>query len=178
MIHSREKDDERKGATIMAEHVAKEQLLEKMQSSFATFNALLSSLSEAQLTTPGVNGDWTIKDNIAHLSAWHRRQIARNEAVYQGVEIPDPTPGMSVEEINEMYYTQNKDRSLDDVLDEFRETTHHFQETVERLTDEQLNTPIAWLNGHTLAEYVEGNSYGHYQEHTKIIQHWLARQSA
>jgi hypothetical protein len=162
----------------MAEHIAKEQLLEKMQSSYATFNTLISSLSETQLTTPGVNGDWSVKDNIAHLSAWHRRQIARNEAVYQGVEIPDPTPGMGVEEINELYYKQNKDRSLADVLAEFHETARQVREGVERMTDEQLNSPIDWLNGHTIAEYVEGNSYGHYEEHTEIIQHWLAQQSA
>jgi len=162
----------------MAEHIAKEQLLEKMQSGYAAFNALLSQLSEAQLTTPGVNGDWTIKDNIAHLSGWHQRQIVRNEAVSQGIEIPDPTPGMSVDEINEMSYQQSKDRSLSDVLNEFHETAHRVREDVERLSDEQLNTPISWLNGHTLAEYVEGNSYGHYEEHTEIIQHWLAQQSA
>jgi hypothetical protein len=162
----------------MAEHVVKEQLLEKMQSGYTTFNALISSLSEAQLTTPGVNDDWSIKDNIAHLSAWHRRQIARNEAVYQGIEIPDPTPGMSLEEINELYYKQNKDRSLADILAEFHETARQVREGVERMTDEQLNTPIDWLNGHTIAEYIEGNSYEHYQEHTEIIQHWLAQQSA
>ncbi|GHO89999.1 hypothetical protein KSF_000470 [Reticulibacter mediterranei] len=145
---------------------------------YAAFNALLSSLSEAQLTAPGVNGNWSVKDNIAHLSGWQRRQIARNEAVFQGIEIPNPTPGMSVDEINEMLYQQNKDRSLPDVLNEFHETARRVREDVERLTDEQLNTPIAWLNGHTLAEYIEGNSYGHYEEHTEIIQHWLARQSS
>ncbi|GHO92316.1 hypothetical protein KSF_023640 [Reticulibacter mediterranei] len=161
----------------MAEHIAKEQLLEKMQSSYAIFTALLSPLSEAQLTTPGVNGGWSIKDNIAHLSAWHRRQIARNEAVRQGVEIPDPTPGMSIEEINELYYKQNKDRSLADVLDEFDETARAIQESVESLTDEQLNSPIDWLNGRSLAPYVAGDSYEHYEEHTEIIQHWLAQQS-
>jgi len=161
----------------MAEHIAKEQLLEKMRNSYETFTALISPLSEAQLTTPDVNDGWSIKDNIAHLSAWHRRQIARNEAVYQGVEIPDSTPGMSIEEINELYYKQNKDRSLADTLTEFHETARQVREGVERMTDEQLNRPIDWLNGHTIAEYVEGNSYGHYQEHTEIIQHWLARQS-
>ncbi len=159
----------------MAEHIAKEQLLDKMQSGYAAFNALLSSLSEAQLTTPGVNGDWTIKDNIAHLSGWQRRQMARNEAVIQGIEIPDPTPGMSVDEINEMLYKQSKDRSLPDVLNEFHETARRVREDIERMSDEQLNTPIPWLNNHTLAEYVEGNSYGHYEEHTEIIQRWLTR---
>ncbi len=162
----------------MSEYISKEQLLEKMRSGYATFSTLLSSLSEAQLTAPNVNDGWSIKDNIAHLSAWQRRQIARNQAVRDGVELPDPTPGMSIDEINELYYQQNKDRALADVLDEFHETDRLLQESVEALTDEQLNSPIPWLDGRTLAPYVAGDSYEHYEEHTEIIQHWLARQSA
>src|SRR5438093_12710598 len=121
----------------MTEHISisKEQLLEKMCSGYDAFSALLSSLSEAQLTTPGVNDGWSVKDNIAHLSAWQRRQIARNEAVRESVELPDPTPGMSIDEINELYYQQNKARSLTDVLDEFHETARPFQERVKAMTE-------------------------------------------
>ncbi len=162
----------------MSEYISKEQLLEKMRSGYDAFSALLSSLSEAQLTTPNVNGGWSIKDNIAHLSAWQRRQIARDQAVREGIELPDPTPGMSIDEINELYYQQNKDRALADILDEFHETAQSLQESIEALTDEQLNSPITWLNGRTLASYVAGDSYEHYEEHTEIIQQWLARQSA
>src|SRR5436305_403008 len=138
----------------MTEHISKEQLLEKMRSGYTAFSALLSSLSEAQLTTPGVNDGWSVKDNIAHLSVWQRRQIARNEAVRQNVELPDPTPGMGIDEINQLYYQQNKDRSLADILDEFHETVRQFHTSVEALTDEQLNSPIAWLDGRTLVPYI------------------------
>jgi hypothetical protein len=162
----------------MSEHISKQQLLEKMHSGYETFSALLSSLSEIQLNTRGVNGNWSIKDNIAHLSAWQRRQTANNQAVREGIDRPDPTPGMSEEEINEMYYQQNKNRLLTDVLDEFHETARLLQESVEALTEEQLHSPVAWLDGGTLAPRVAGNSYEHYEEHSEIIQRWLASQSA
>jgi hypothetical protein len=158
----------------MTEHISKKQLLEKMRSGYDAFSALLSSLSETQLTTPGVNDGWTIKDNIAHLSVWQHRQIARNEAVRKGVDLPDPTPGVSIDEINELYYKQNKDRPLPDVLNEFHETVQRLHASVEALTDEQLNSPVAWLDGRPLAPYIAGDSYEHYEEHTEIIQHWLA----
>jgi hypothetical protein len=162
----------------MSEYVSKQQLLEKMRNGYDTFSALLSSLSEIQLTTPDVNDNWSIKDNVAHLSTWQRRQIANNQAVREGVDRPDPTPGMNEDEENEMYYQQNKNRALADVLDEFHETAQLLQESVEALTDEQLNSPVAWLDGGSLAPRVAGNSYEHYEEHREIIQHWLARQSA
>lgn len=162
----------------MSEYISKQQLLEKMRSGYDAFSALLSSLDEIQMTIPGVNGNWSIKDNIAHLSTWQLQQTANNQAVREGVERADPTPGMSEDESNELYYQQNKNRALADVLDEFHESSRLLQESVEALTDEQLNSPVAWLDGGTLAPRVAGNSYAHYDEHTEIIQHWLARQSA
>jgi hypothetical protein len=161
----------------MSEHISKPQLLEKMRSGYAAFNALLSSLSETQLNTPDINDSWSIKDNIAHISAWQRRQIANNQAVHEGIDRPDPTPGMSIDEINEMYYQQNKNRALTDVLDEFHETARLLQESVEALTEEQLHSPVSWLDGGTLAPRVAGNSYEHYEEHSEIIERWLASQS-
>lgn len=162
----------------MSEYISKQQLLEKMRSGYDAFSALLASLNATQMSTPGVNGNWSIKDNIAHLSAWQRRQTANNQAVREGIDRPDPTPGMSEDEINEMYYQQNKNRALTDVLDEFHETARLLQESVEALTDEQLNSPVTWLDGGTLAPRVAGNSYEHYEEHAEIIQHWQASQSA
>lgn len=160
------------------EYVTKEELLEKIRNSYDVFSTLLSSLNEAQLTEPGVNDGWSVKDNIAHLSAWQRRQMVYNEAVYKGVESGNPTPGMSLDEINEMYYRQNKDRSLAEVLAEFHESVRQFRESIEALTDEQLNAPVPWLDNRSLIAYIASNSYEHYKEHIEIIQHWLARQSA
>src|SRR5712692_3806902 len=114
----------------MSKHIAKAKLLEKMRSGYTIFTTLLSSLSEAQLTTLGVNDGWSIKDNIAHLSAWQRRQIPSIQAVRESIDLPDPTPGMSTDEINEMFYQQNKGRALADVLNEFHETTRLLQESV------------------------------------------------
>ena len=51
----------------MAEYIAKKQLLEKISSGYSAFSVLLSSLSETQLTTPGVNDGWSVKDH-GHIS--------------------------------------------------------------------------------------------------------------
>ena len=69
----------------MTELMDKGTLLTKMREGYAAFEALLAPLSDEQMTTPTVNGNWSIKDNLAHLSFWHRHTLSRVEAVQKGV---------------------------------------------------------------------------------------------
>lgn len=157
----------------MTEQQDKAVLLEKMNAGYRAFENLLAPLSEEQLTTPSVNGTWSIKDNIAHLSQWHKRTINMLQAVKGGVSLPDPTPGMSEQEINEMFYQQNHARSLQDVQAEFRATFQQFVDSIHALSNEELNKPQEWLENRPVVLWIAGNSYDHYQEHAAIIEAWL-----
>ena len=55
----------------MAEQVDKNTFLAEIERGYTDFTALLSSLSEGQITVTGVNGAWLVKDNIAHITVWH-----------------------------------------------------------------------------------------------------------
>lgn len=161
----------------MAEQQDKGQILEQMNRGYVAFEALLASLSTEQLTTPGVNGNWSIKDNIAHLSQWHKRTIDLLQAVKEGRSLPHLTASMSEEEINEMFYQQNHARSLQDVEAEFRSTFQQFVESIIALSNEELNKPQDWLEHRPIVLWIAGNSYEHYEEHTAIIETWLSSQS-
>lgn len=158
--------------------VKKSELLEKMQSGYAQFTALLASLSEQQMTTPNVNGNWSIKDNIAHLSIWQKHEQGRLQALKTGQEPTDFVPEASTEdEQNEHVYQANKDRALADVLADFHASYQSILKTVEETSEESLNAPYPWYpdSKNLVWEYIVGNTFGHYEEHSKIIQHWLER---
>ena len=161
----------------MTEHIDKAELLGNMQAGYNTFEALLAGLNEAQMTTPGVNGEWSVKDNLAHLTAWHLRQLDLLQGVRQGKE-----PGIrlvqdsSVDEINERFYQENKDRSLAEVLAAFRSSYQDVLADVQAMTDEELNKPISWLDDRPIWLWVAGNTYDHYEEHGGFIRNWLASQ--
>ncbi len=152
----------------------KTQLLDAMRKSYADFSALLASLSSEQMTTPAVNSNWSVKDNIAHLTAWQQRVVNMLPAIREQRELPDPTPAMTLEEINEMYYQQFKAQSLDQILQTFQATSQQFIAEVESTSIDDLTRPIAWLNEGPVWEYIVGDSYEHFQEHSAIIQNWLA----
>jgi len=96
-------------------HISKGALLSLMSNGYATFDALLNGLNEeGLLTTPGVNGSWSIKDNIAHLTWWQQRVLTTLQQVRDsgGADPIDPMNGLSEDEINERVYQENKDRPL------------------------------------------------------------------
>ncbi|SRR5258708_2982314 len=167
----------------MADPTNKTELLETVQSSYAAFEALLAPLSETQLTAPGVNGDWSIKDVLVHITTWQGRMserlegLARNEAV-------EPEPVINNEEemnaFNDATFAANRSRPLAEVLADFRASVQRLQTSVMLVNESDLFDPgrFARLEGEPLWKNVGGNSFWHYEEHAPMIEAWLARQKA
>lgn len=159
----------------MANDGEKATRIKQIRESYRQFEALLAPLSEEQLTTPNVNGDWSVKDNLAHLTAWHEYLLSRLQALREGGTPPEWMPGLTTEdEINERIYQQNKDRPLADVQTDFRASFERVLDAIEALSEEQLNAPFPWSSsGNPVWGLVAGNTFGHYEEHGNIIRRWL-----
>jgi hypothetical protein len=152
----------------------KAELLANIQSGYDQLETLLASLTEEQMTIPGVNGSWSVKDNLAHLTIWQSYQAARQEGTLTGVEPPDPAPGLETEdEQNEHFYQEYKDLPLAEVLADFRGSYQRVLAATEALSWEALNKPFPWADNVPVGAYTIGNTYGHYEEHRELIQRWL-----
>jgi len=49
----------------------RQQLLRKLDKAWTEFKESFAGLSDAQLTEPGVMGDWSVKDILAHAGQLH-----------------------------------------------------------------------------------------------------------
>jgi hypothetical protein len=157
--------------------IEKTELLERMQDGYAQFEAFLASLEEEQMTIPGVNGNWSIKDHIAHLLAWQDHLQELLQGVLDGKEPPKPVQEFSiVDEINDYIYQKHKDRPLAEVLVAFRASYQRVLSTVRAISQERLNAPFPWYgDDNPIGPLVAGDTYHHYEEHSKIIRNWLQR---
>ncbi len=157
----------------------KAELLANIRAGYDQLEALLATLSEEQMTIPGVNGSWSVKDNLAHLAVWQSYQAARQEGILNGIEPPDPAPGLETEdEQNDYFYQLYKDRPLAEVLADFRASYQRVLAATEALSWEALNEPFPWYDNNVpMGAYTMGNTYGHYEEHREIIQRWLQSQA-
>src|SRR6516164_8351946 len=103
--------------TAVPDTFQKSALLEDIRTGYERLEAIIAPLSEAQMTTPTVNGTWSVKDNLAHLTVWQDYLLSQLEGIRANEKPPAFMPGFSTEdEENERVYQDNKDRPLASVL--------------------------------------------------------------
>ena len=134
---------------------------------------MLASLTPNQMHQSGASGEWTVKDVLAHISAWERRMLSWISSHLLGASPDVPLP-WDVERMNAEAYAQVKDKPLAEVLEEFHQSYRDALALTESLNEEQLKTiytntwPMAplWLG-------VAANTNWHYKEHRESIEAWL-----
>ncbi len=160
----------------MAEQMTKATLLERLQAEDQAFQAVLSPLSEAQMTTSGITPIWSIKDVLAHLNAWERYVLNRLQAALHGTEPTFIETDEDEDRVNAQFYEEARPLSLNAVLAAFHDTRQQMLETLQALSDADLATPgrFLWLDGGTLWELARTDP--HSEEHRLAVQAWLQGQ--
>jgi hypothetical protein len=159
----------------------KDEALAGIERERAAWEALLAEVGEGRMERPGVAGEWTFKDVVAHLSAWRGHTLARLEAAARGEpEPPAPWPAGLTEddEINAWFHAAARDRSLADVLAESREGFARLARVIAALPETDLTDPhrFTWTEGEAIGPaIVDGSFFNHlHEEHEPGIRSWLA----
>lgn len=155
----------------------KQELVDRIEQSHSEWQSLLTEVGEAHMEQPGVTGDWSVKDIIAHIAAWEQRVLDRVASEANGT--PLEMSGWDMDKMNESFYERSQERSLADVLDEARAVHARFMEFVRSLSEEELfeGGRYEWTKGEPFYHWVEGNTYEHYEEHAEPIRVWLGESS-
>jgi hypothetical protein len=154
----------------------KTELLDQIRSEHGLLEATLSRLSHAQMLLPGVDGEWSVKDALAHISTWERWMIRWTNSLLRG-ERPDTPEPWDVDRMNAETFARVKKFALADVLEEFRLSYWDSVALAESLNEKQLQTnyPDRWPMG-PLWEGIADNTNRHYKQHRGDIQAWLEKQ--
>ena len=160
----------------------KEHILVALREQFYSWEKLLTSLSEEQITTPHFDLDWSIKDVIAHLWGWQQISIARMEGGLQDWEPEFPKWIMELHGVweenanqtNARIYEINHEKSWSEIHQNWREGFLRFLELGSKISERDLldGDKYAWLKGYRLA-FILVASYEHHQEHLEKLVTWL-----
>ncbi len=166
----------------MAEIPTKDELIAEIRREWLLLETLLNSLTEAQMTTPNVEGSWSVKDMLAHLSAWEKVLLDRlGAALSRGTaQYPPILSEDDVHRFNARAYTENQDRSLSAVLQEFRSLYTGVLTVVEALGETFLTHPMPLdypLDNLIAWQIIRANTSDHYQEHRLALEAWLRDQA-
>jgi hypothetical protein len=163
----------------MEEPMTKQTVLENILREREALEKTLAGLTDDQMTQPGVESDWSVKDILAHITDWEQRMVRWIEQSELG-EIPErPAPGMTwndLDRLNEQTYLFHKDEPLDEVLSDFYTSYQQSLKTVKDMPEEDLIEPqrFEWREGDPMWHMVAANTWWHYNEHNETIQNWLA----
>jgi hypothetical protein len=142
----------------------------------------MAEVDEAHMTEPGAASDWSVKDVIAHLTAYDRWFVNALEANLQGEKLPfDGTEDMDFEERNLVMHEKTKARPLADIQTDSRQTFDRLLELMEAHNEEFLIQPQQFEGVSEpvlIWKMLEGDCYEHYREHIPSIRAWLDKSGA
>jgi len=160
----------------------KQHILAALREELNRWEALLAGMSEAQITAPNPPSTWSIKAEMAHLSAWQQRSIARLEAALldREPEYPtwpaalDPNSEDNTDPINAWIYASSREQPWPTVYQSWRAGFLRFLEVAEGISEKDLldSGRYPWQSGYPLACTLLA-SYDHHHEH---LEQLLARQ--
>ena len=162
----------------------KEHILAALRELFDSWEELLGSLSEEQITAPHFDFDWSIKDVMAHLWGWQQISIARMEASTLDREPEFPQWIMELQGIweenadqtNARIYQINHEKTWIEIHQNWRDGFLRFLELGEPISEKDLldGDRYPWLKGYSLA-FILVASYDHHQEHLEKLLAWLSK---
>jgi hypothetical protein len=164
--------------------LSKEALLSKIHESYSRLIDFLVGLDSAQLLESMEEGGWTIKDILAHVTAWEDvliRFYIQGEPIHRMLEIEDAQYWvMSEDEQNERLYQRTRDWTANKVLEHARETHEALMRILEDLAEDRLRLPPPHLKGEPqstrpLFDFIVGNTYDHYEEHLATVRQIAAQ---
>jgi hypothetical protein len=158
----------------------KAELLTRIEREWRALERAFAGLSDQQMSVLDAGG-WSIKDNLAHLSAWERfmrlsylHKMPAHEAMNVDAETYRQTDENGM---NAILFQRNKDRPVAEVLAGLREEHARVLGELAKMSFEQMMMPLDVDDPQKrpLIGWIIGNTYDHYREHRATIEKLSAK---
>jgi hypothetical protein len=147
--------------------MSRARLLKSFEERWNDLLAAYAGLSEAEMTAPGVVGNWSVKDLIAHVSAWEEESLKHVPAILAGRRTPRYSAVYGgIDAFNATSVARDQDLPLAEVLGRRDRTHRRLLALIARLPDDALA-------GETrVRRRLRLDAYGHYPRHAGAIRRW------
>jgi hypothetical protein len=150
--------------------MTKQQLLKRLEQAWTAFTESYAGLSEARLTAAGVNGEWSVKDILAHVTTWEQEALHHLPTILAGRRPPrySVTYG-GIDAFNDQMTARKRALSLAEVLSQLDETHRQLIAYVQDAPEEQFTRETRFRRRLRL------DTYSHYPIHERMIRAWRQR---
>jgi Mycothiol maleylpyruvate isomerase N-terminal domain len=141
----------------------------RLAAGWTAIEASYAGLSDARLTEPGVTGDWSVKDILAHVTTWEKEALRHLPVIAAGGRPPRYVGYGGIDAFNAMMTNVSRGRSLAAVL-------RRLDDTHRRLVRFVRRAPAAPdAREARFRRRLRLDTYGHYPEHVEAIRRWRRR---
>lgn len=158
----------------------KSELIKWLTEEQQKWELFIAAIGEQRLDQSGVNGDWSMRDIIAHLTGWQHLLIAKLQAAAEGRSEPSPpwpAEFTSEDDINAWIYETNHQKTPQQVLEDAHNAHEQLLAIMQSLPeDSRIETiegkfHVIWVNGQRFAV---GEFFHHfYDDHAADVLTWL-----
>jgi hypothetical protein len=116
---------------------------------------------------PGVTGDWSVRDILAHVTTWEEEALTHLPLILEGGTPPRYSVRYGgIDAFNARMTEQKASLSLAAVRRQLDETHRRLIDFVRRAPDDQLRRESRFRRRLRL------DAYGHYPQHAEAIRQW------
>ena len=148
----------------------KNQFLKKVDLGWAALETAYAGLSDSQLVSPGVAGDWSAKDILAHVTTWEAEALKYLPLILAGGRPPRySTQYGGIDAFNAQITNQKRGLSTTEVLRQLAETHRQLLGFIQSAPEDQFAQATPFRHRLRL------ETYSHYRLHANMIRDWRAR---
>lgn len=144
----------------------REQLLTRLENAWGAFRQSYAGLSDAQMTTPGVAGDWSVKDILAHVATWEEEALKYLPLIIEGGRPPRYASYGGIDAFNARMTAAKRGFSLADILRRLEDTHRQLIVYLHGVPEEHFTSETRFRHRLRL------DTYSHYPLHTRMIRAW------
>jgi hypothetical protein len=166
----------------MARPADRDGLLRASQDAFDRLFQLVQTVPESERTSPGVNGDWSVKDTLTHLHAWHNLMETWYREGMAGHKPAMPALGYTwrtTPDLNERIFREHRHEPMDLVVNNLRTSHSRMHTLIENHSDEELFTKkrYSWTGSTSMGSCFVSATSSHYSWAIALIRRWLSARS-
>lgn len=141
-------------------------LLRRLGTAWAALKESYAGLSDSRLTEPGVTGDWSVKDILAHVTTWEGEALKYLPLIIAGGRPPRYVRYGGIDAFNAKMTEEKRGLSLAEVRRQLEDTHGRLIDLVQRTPEAQFTRDTRFRRRLRL------DTYSHYPQHAEAIREW------
>jgi hypothetical protein len=143
------------------------QLLSRLEKTWRSLQKSYTGLPDSELLKPGVTGEWSVRDILAHVTTWEEEALKHLPTILNGEKSPRySTTHGGINAFNTHMTEQKRSLTLAEVRREFDDIHRRLIRFIESVPEEQFRRETAFRHRLRL------DTYSHYAKHAEAIRKW------